>query len=237
MLSTILFDLDGTLLPMDQDHFIGAYMGEVTKRFASSREEGERLVKALWKGIDAMLNNDGRAYNSEVFWDTFAGILGQEIREKEGEFDDFYAGEFERARAVCGENPLARACIDELRQKGYMLVCATNPVFPAVATKTRMAWVGLAYEDFVYVTDYANSRYCKPSPGYYLELLDVIGKTPQECLLVGNSLKEDMPAAALGMDTYLITDCLIDGDGSINDHKNGSFEDFVRYARSLPAVK
>ena len=31
MIETVLFDLDGTLLPMDQDEFVNAYMGLLAK--------------------------------------------------------------------------------------------------------------------------------------------------------------------------------------------------------------
>ena len=33
MLKAILFDLDGTLLPMDQDTFVNAYFTEILKKF------------------------------------------------------------------------------------------------------------------------------------------------------------------------------------------------------------
>ena len=34
MLNTILFDLDGTLAPFNQDEFIRAYFGALTRRLA-----------------------------------------------------------------------------------------------------------------------------------------------------------------------------------------------------------
>ena len=34
MITTVLFDLDGTLLPMDQDAFVKAYMAGLTKKAA-----------------------------------------------------------------------------------------------------------------------------------------------------------------------------------------------------------
>ena len=34
MLTTILFDLDGTLLPMDQDLFVKTYLGLLARKMA-----------------------------------------------------------------------------------------------------------------------------------------------------------------------------------------------------------
>ena len=34
MITTVLFDLDGTLLPMDQDRFVQSYIGRMAKKLA-----------------------------------------------------------------------------------------------------------------------------------------------------------------------------------------------------------
>ena len=45
--------------------------------------------------------------------------------------------------------------------------------------------------------------------------------------MVGNDVDEDMCAAKLGFDTFLITDCLINRrDKSISKYKHSSFKDF-----------
>ena len=60
------------------------------------------------------------------------------------------------------------------------------------------------------MTTFENSRHCKPNPDYYREVLQKLGKTPERCLMVGNDVEEDMlPARALGMKVFLLTDCLI----------------------------
>ena len=52
---------------------------------------------------------------------------------------------------------------------------------------------------------------------------------PEDSIMVGNDVDEDMCAAKLGFDTYLITDCLINrSEKDINRWKHGSFEDFYR---------
>ena len=111
---------------------------------------------------------------------------------------------------------------------------ATNPVFPAVATKSRMGWVGLVPEDFALVTTYENSRYCKPNLDYYREILKTINCQPEECLMVGNDVDEDMVAAELGMQVFLLTDCILNRrNKDISRYPHGSFPELLTFIRGL----
>ena len=60
MITTILFDLDGTLLPMDQDVFVAAYMKGLATTAAPYGYESDKFVKAVMTGTVAMIKNDGR---------------------------------------------------------------------------------------------------------------------------------------------------------------------------------
>ena len=44
-MNTVLFDLDGTLLPMDQEAFIRLYFGALTQKFAPHGFEPEKLIQ------------------------------------------------------------------------------------------------------------------------------------------------------------------------------------------------
>ena len=59
MLKAVLFDLDGTLLPMDQDLFTEGYFKLLAKKAAPRGYEPGALVQAIWRGTGAMVNNDG----------------------------------------------------------------------------------------------------------------------------------------------------------------------------------
>lgn len=230
-ITTVLFDLDGTLLPMELEQFTNTYFGLLAKKAAPFGYEPKTLVAAVWKGTKAMVKNDGTETNDKRFWDTFAGELGEEVLKLRPVFDGFYADEFHGARAACGENPLARRAIDGLKAKGYDVVLATNPIFPLVGVETRLSWVGLAPEDFSHVTAYENYTTCKPNPEYYGEILRNIGKRPQECLMVGNDAAEDTAALEKGVGVYLVTDCLLNPKGrDISAVPQGSFADFLSFA-------
>ena len=110
----VLFDMDGTLLPMDQEKFMKVYFSALAAHFAPLGYEPKALLEGVWQGTLAMVNNDGRRTNEEVFWDTFSGIFGERVFADRGEFEKFYAVRFDAFREACGYNPAA----GEKTQKG-----------------------------------------------------------------------------------------------------------------------
>ena len=234
MITTILFDLDGTLLPMDQEVFVKDYLGRLAKKMAPHGYDPQLLVQAVWKGTGAMVKNDGRQSNEAVFWQVFTGIFGQEAMKDLPLFEEFYETEFQEARRSCGFNPAAAETVRALHAMGYTTVLATNPLFPPVATQSRVRWAGLEPEDFAFITTYDNSSFCKPNPDYYREILGKLKLKSEECLMVGNDVGEDMIAESLGMQVFLLTDCLINRDGSdISRYPHGSFPELLSCIRSL----
>ena len=96
---------------------------------------------------------------------------------------------------------------------------ATNPISPALATDWRIRWAGLKPEDFELYTTFENSHYCKPNLKYYEEILQKLNVRPEECLMVGNDVEEDMITRQMGMQVFLLTDCLISRHGAdINEY-------------------
>ena len=233
-LDAILFDLDGTLLPMDQDVFIKAYFGRLARKLAPLGYEPEKLMKAIYAGIGAMVGNDGTVRNEEAFWRTFCSIFGEQAKADEPHFAAFYRNEFQQVQEACGFDARSAQVIKALREKGYRLVLATNPLFPAVATQSRIRWAGLDAQDFEWVTTYENASFCKPNVKYYEEIVAKLGLNPERCLMVGNDVGEDMIAGKLGMKTFLLTDCLLNRSGQdIAAYPNGSFEALEAYIETL----
>jgi len=219
---------------MDLETFTHTYFSLLAKKAAPYGLQPSALTAAVWKGTAAMVKNDGSVPNCQRFWKVFAEILGPGAAELRPEFDDFYANEFDAARDSTGENPLAGPTVRGLRENGYDVILATNPVFPEVGVGMRLKWLGLSLEDFSLVTTYENSSFCKPNPAYYREILQKAGKRPEECLMVGNDVKEDLAAAQAGIRVFLVTDCLINPDGlDLGGVQTGSFRDFAEYAGVL----
>lgn len=233
-MKAILFDLDGTLLPMEQETFTKMYFKALAGKLAPCGYDAAELTKAVWKGTAAMVANDGSRSNEDVFWDTFAALYGTKAYKDRAIFDDFYRNDFDSLKDVCGYVPQAGQLVKKLKESGHQIILASNPIFPMVAQEKRMVWAGLEVADFVWITSYENSSYCKPNPQYYLEIAGKIGCEPKECLLVGNHATEDMVAKEAGMQVFLLTDCLINSDDKdISQYPRGNFGELQLFLKEL----
>ncbi len=229
MRKVVLFDLDGTLLPMDQDVFVKTYFKGLAQKLAPYGYQPEILVDAVWKGTAAMVKNDGSRTNEQAFWKCFAGIFGEQVLEHQYLLEEFYRDDFPKVQEVCGYNEKAAQTVCRCKELAYTVALATNPIFPAIATEQRIRWAGLSPEEFALYTTYENSCFCKPNPDYYRAILKQLGTNPEECLMVGNDVREDMIAKELGMEVFLLTDCIINKDDKdISEYPHGSFDDLMK---------
>ena len=83
-------------------------------------------------------------------------------------------------------------------------------------------------------TTYENAHFCKPNLRYYQEILEKIGRRPEECLMVGNDVGEDMVARQLGMEVFLLTDCLINQRSEdLSQYRRGGFPELLEVLKTL----
>ena len=235
-LKAVLFDLDGTLLPMDQDVFIKAYFGGLVAALSPYGYEPGELVAAIQAGTVAMIKNDGKQTNEEAFWTAMKKVYGERVITDAPRFESFYYAEngFVKVRDRLGYSPMAKEALETVKSLGLRAVLATNPVFPAIATEERIRWAGLSPDDFEHYTTYENSRFCKPSLSYYKDIIQKIGLRADECLMVGNDVGEDMITESLGMKVFLLTDCLINKtEADISRYPHGSFADLIAFLKNL----
>ncbi|HZK34469.1 MAG TPA: HAD family hydrolase [Bacillota bacterium] len=235
MRNTILFDLDGTLLPVEIEDFTRVYFSEMGKYF-SDLIEPEKLIDYVWTGTKAMIASLDKRTNEKVFMESFKKSIGDDISTYVGRFDSFYDKGFLLARKTVKRKPIVKDTIEILKDKGYSLVIATNPLFPEKAILHRIAWAGLDARDFDYISNYEQNSYCKPNIEFYEEVLQALGKGPEQCYMVGNHVQEDMVASRLGIKTYLVTDYMINDGEEIQGDYKGDYEDFYRFCSDLPNI-
>lgn len=235
---TFLFDLDGTLLPLDMDEFMKNYFSGVKNIFNKLEMDSQLTAKAFFDGTKAMFDNDGSKTNEQAFWDTFNSLVNYEGIDLINHFETFYQNEFQdyqkNTSLVEGLNDL----MVSLKQSGHQLIVATNPLFPKVASHSRVQWAGLDIDLFDEITTYENYHYTKPNPNYYIELMNRHKFNPQNTLMVGNDAQEDLAVRELGIKTYIINDHLIDRNaGNYMTDYEGSMNDFLHFMKQFIEFK
>ena len=233
----ILFDLDGTLLPMDQDEFVKFYMPLLAKSYieAGVQVDPKEFIGAVWKGYEAMVKNDGSRTNREAFWSYTEALMPISPEESEKLALRFYDGDFNQAARATSPSPFSDQIVKAAKKRGLHAYLATNPVFPRCATMNRIRWAGMDAEDFELITTYEDQCYCKPNVEYFRTILDDLKLDPAECLMVGNDVEEDLVIRKLGVKTYLVTDTMENKkDLPIHTEYMGSLEELLEFIRTMP---
>jgi FMN phosphatase YigB (HAD superfamily) len=203
-LQALLLDLDGTLLENDMDQFLPHYFQHLSA-WVRAVMPPKAFIAHLMQATQAMLDNDGRDTNEEVFAAAFYPLAGRPREEMEPIFEQFYAQEFPKLRAYTQRRPEARTVVQTALDRGCDLVVATNPLFPATAIWQRLEWAGVADFPYRLVTTYENSRACKPNPLYFQQICETIGRPAAACLMIGDH-PMDLAAAHIGCPTFFVAD-------------------------------
>ena len=224
-ITAILFDLDGTLLEYDMTgeflmpylHALGSYMAHLVPP--------KKLMDGILAASAAITNNDGTRTNEDAFSDVFYPYIEHTREEIEPHLMDFYAHEFPKLQRLTQRRPEARRIVQSAFDLDFDVVIATNPYFPAVATRHRMTWANVDGLPYHKVTTYENSHFAKPNLQYYQEILDELDCPPENALVVGDE-SMDMVAGNLGCPTFLVHSPATNMD-TINPTPNyqGSLED------------
>lgn len=236
-MNTILFDLDGTLLPIDMEAFENVYFKGLAKKFHDITTH-DKLAFMVMESLKEMVNNTDLITNEKVFMKKLATFLDEhEIQEYEKRFSDFYVHEFDELKQVTTPNKHIQQAVMTLKDKGYDLIVATNPMFPKLAIEKRIQWAGFNVSDFKYVTSFEKNHYCKPQLAYYKEVLDQNNIKPNQCMMVGNDTVEDMIASKLGITTFLIDNHIIEREQAITPDYSGDYQAFYAFAKQLPIIE
>ena len=228
----ILFDLDGTLLPMDLEVFEKKYFTGLSQ--ALPQIPPQDLVKIVWAGTKMMILNDGSKANREAFAEKFTELTGMDYWASEPVFEKYYETEFQKCVEVCSVTEVSKEIVHILQEKGYTVAIATNPLFPKIATHSRLRWLGLSAEEFPLVTTFEDSHYCKPNPEYYREVCRRLGVQPEDCIMIGNDVAEDGIAASVGMKVMLVTDCLLNKKNLPTDaFALGTMQELLAWAKEV----
>ena len=228
MRNVYLFDMDSTLLEMDQDEFIYEYFKLVAQEAYKHNLNPNEFMEEFKRSAYMMLKNNGDVSNEEYFWALMSQKYNKEDIEKV--FNDFYNGSYDNLEKLVKRTNNPKEIIDKLKKKNKRIVLATAPLFPYLAIEKRIRWAGLDPKDFELVTSYEYSRFCKPKYEYYMEILNKLNIKEEECYMVGNDLDDDFSYLPKGIKKILITNYMLNRNNKIINKDDfefiGSIEEF-----------
>ncbi len=229
LIKAILFDLDGTLLPLDTELFMQEYLKDFGN-YIKKAINPQYFIKSLMASTSAMMaDQNPQKTNYQIFWEDFQKHMGTQTNIVAPVMDAFYIEKFKDLVRMTSPNPKqATACVQAALQRGLKIVLATQPVFPLVAILERMRWAGIDTLPWDLITSYEKMHSCKPKASYYQEIACHLHVSPEQCMMVGNDMYDDLSAAKIGMKTYLVTDyLLVHGQNNIQADGRGSLQDFA----------
>ena len=228
MIKAVLFDLDDTLIsnPLNR---ISQSVDAWNRFFAQATgkaDAGMGLAQALF----TVGQNTNPVENN---FDVFLRVVTRAWDVPEARAAEIFKAFYDESYAAIHEYVEPREAspilLDWLRNKGYMVVIATNPLFLPEGLAERMRWGGLSpdFRDYTLVTHIQNSQFAKPTPHYYEEIAGKLGIATDEAIMVGDDWENDIaPAQQAGMNTFWIrpdgtsqgsTPAEPDGEGSLHD--------------------
>jgi FMN phosphatase YigB (HAD superfamily) len=200
----LLLDLDGTLVEFDIDVFIREYLRLIQNQF-SNYTFAKSVPKWIMTGTDIMLNNLETITNKEKFLGYFSRKTGLSEDEIWEIFLHFYQNDYEQIKTISAPVLGAKQFLEQAVAKKYILILATQPVFPEIAIKKRLAWAGVDHLPFRLITHIENMYASKPHLQYFEQILSILGAMSSECLMIGNDREMDLASEKAGIPAYYLT--------------------------------
>ena len=205
--TTLLLDLDGTLLRNEVNTFLPVYL-QAWGSFISPYFDPDKMVKALLAGTKAI--NDQPSADQTLrqrFDQVFYSAIDCDKEEFSPLEDLFYRQEFPKLKSFTQPVPGAVEFVTEAFTRGYQIAIATAPFFPLTAIEQRLAWAGLPVNryPFAFVPSIETFHFGKPHTAFFAELLAHIGWPDGLVIMVGDDPEMDiLPADQFGLPTFQV---------------------------------
>ena len=170
---------------MDQDEFTKGYFRLLAAKLAPHGYEPKTLIDTVWR--------HGRYGKEHRRADKRGGVLGDVFQTYGAEterdkplFQNFYAVDFERARAFCPRNDKAAETVAKIKTPGH----GTRSQIRFSRAATSIRWLWTRAEDFQFARPRENSQTASRTP-ITTGTPQWFGLSPEECLMVGNDAGVD----------------------------------------------
>lgn len=201
-IDTLLFDLDGTIIEMRRRAQIAFYL-KAFRRFQDYFNPLTFYI-SFWKSVRHVRANTSECLNYDVFVEKMAHFGRTTPQVIDALVSDLIEKDFRSLGPFFTPVQGAREAVLHARKLGYGLALVTNPVVPRNSVLYRIEWAGLDPDAFLFITSSQNMNRCKPGIQFYERLLQRLNLKPEQCLMIGNSPAEDLPAHDTGIRTFLV---------------------------------
>ncbi len=216
-IDTILFDLDNTLIDRDRA------MKEALRHWL--KDQGTINETAINKELERILEKDSSGYSDRQFFcEWLSDNYGNEDTKTAKSFTEVLREVQELTISYLQPDP---GILDTVRQLGqqYLLGIATNGseyIQQKKIARTKLDSTFLKNQ--IYISETLGHQ--KPDPGFYQKILQAIGKSPEQCIMVGDNYVNDIEGARLcGLHT-----CWIDHRRSSEKRPAGITVNHIREA-------
>lgn len=209
MIKAVLLDMDNTLLINPDMGFAQEFLALFERHFSLAGFDD--VGKNLRIAIHAMSSRQkGNKTNLEL---ALQLIGSDDIDYAKNVLQSFYSDIYPNLKHCITPISGARDLIYGLKDMGLEIIIATNPIYPETAIRQRMSWANLPLDDDLYhlITSADTMHFAKPDPAYYAEILGRVGIEPDEAIMIGDSIRNDItPARSIGIRTIQIKNADLD---------------------------
>ena len=233
MRTTLLLDIDETLLHNRMDSFLPAYL-QAWADFITPYTDPQRFVKAMLDGTRLIAEHERPECTLR---DTFDSVFYSSIGYGRADFrpleDQFYRQVFPTLKSICQPLPGAVDFVNASFERGYQIAIATNPFFPLTAIEQRLDWAGLPVDQypFALIPSIESFHFAKPNTAFFAEAIANLGWPDGRVVMVGDDPKMDIqPADQFGLFTFWCANQNQDPPENLQmPHASGSLNDLLNW--------
>ena len=195
--TAVLFDLDGTLLDIDGEAFLDAYVDALTAWWQPPQPD--RFRQQIMAASVPIFAHHPDATNGDIFRRHLGDLLALSPGAVADRIHHFHREQLGALRFPAQPRPEARATVRRCQALGLRVAVATTPIYLPEVIWLRLGWAGLDDIPWDLVTHSEVMHTCKPAVAYYHEVAHLVGVPPAACCMVGDDPLQDGPAERAGM--------------------------------------